>query len=84
MGLAQTIVAALGGEENIETVTNCYSRLRLTLTDPEKVNEGILKNETGASGIIRKGQNVQVVYGLQVNAIRKSVDTVLNRATVEE
>ena len=84
LGLAQTIVAALGGEENIETVTNCYSRLRLTLTDPEKVNEGILKNETGASGIIKKGQNVQVVYGLQVNAIRKSVDTVLNRATVEE
>ena len=84
LGVAHTIVAALGGEANIETVTNCYSRLRLTLTDPEKVNEGILKNETGASGIIKKGQNVQVVYGLQVNSIRRAVDTVLNREIVEE
>lgn len=76
-GLANTIVTALGGPENIETVTNCYTRLRLTLQEPNKVDESILKNETGASGIIVKGQNVQVVYGLQVESIRKSVDKYL-------
>ncbi len=84
LGLARTIIAALGGDENIETVTNCYSRLRLTLHDPEIINEGVLKGETGASGVMKKGNNVQVVYGLQVTKIRKAVDKVLNRESVEE
>ncbi|SFH57426.1 PTS transporter subunit EIIC [Pisciglobus halotolerans] len=75
--LAGIIVDALGGSSNIESVTNCYTRLRLTLNQPDKVNENILKNETGASGIIIKDHNVQVVYGLQVNGIRKSVDEYL-------
>lgn len=76
-GVAETIVQALGGVENIETVTNCYTRLRLTLHEPDKVNEGILRQETGASGVIVKNNNVQVVYGMQVNSIRKSVDEYL-------
>ncbi|OJF91607.1 PTS transporter subunit EIIC [Alkalibacterium sp. 20] len=84
LGLAQTIITALGGDENIQTVNNCYSRLRLTLLDPDKVNEGLLTGETGASGVMKRGQNVQVVYGLQVNKIRKAVDTVLNREPVEK
>lgn len=77
IGLASTIVNALGGPDNIESVTNCYTRLRLVLNEPNKVNERVLKNETGASGIVVKDQNVQVVYGLQVNSIRKSVDEFL-------
>jgi len=84
LGLAHLIVEALGGENNIKTVTNCYSRLRLTVDNPEIVDEQVLKNETGASGVIKKGENVQVVYGLQVTKIRKSVDHVLNRETAEE
>lgn len=76
-GMAPTIVDALGGQENINSVTNCYSRLRLTVNDPELVNETILKGETGASGVVVKDENVQVVYGLQVNKIRKSVDEYL-------
>jgi len=79
LGFAPTIVAALGGDENINTVTNCYSRLRLTVDNPDMVNEDVLKNETGASGVVVKDENVQVVYGLQVNKIRKSVDDYLGR-----
>lgn len=78
-GLAGVIVDALGGPENIDTLTNCYTRLRLTLREPGKVNEMVLKNETGASGVIVKDSNVQVVYGLQVNRIRKSVSDYLGR-----
>jgi PTS system maltose and glucose-specific IIC component len=64
-------------------VTNCYTRLRLTLVHPEKVDETVLKNETGASGVIIRDQNVQVVYGLQVTNIRKAVDRYLGRAGQE-
>lgn len=74
---AALIVSALGGEDNIESITNCYTRLRTVLRDPSVVKEDVLKNETGASGLIIKGQNVQVVYGLQVTAVRKAVDAEL-------
>lgn len=76
---ADIIVDALGGMENIKTVDSCYTRLRVLLKDPDKVNEAKLKGETGASGVIKKGDNVQVVYGLNVNSVRKSVDEYLGR-----
>ena len=34
----------------------------------------MLKNQTGAAAVIKKGKNVQVVYGLKVTAVRKAVD----------
>lgn len=71
---AALIVKALGGPENITKVDNCYTRLRLILADPELVQEDILKNDTGANGVIKKGNNVQVIYGLKVTAVRKAVD----------
>lgn len=82
-GNADVIVSALGGKENIKTVENCYTRLRLTLVEPSKVNESILKNETGASGVITKGENVQVVYGLNVTQVRRSVDQYLGNVASE-
>lgn len=80
-GHAPLIVDALGGANNINTITNCYSRLRLTLEDPSKVNEAVLKNQTGASGVMITDQNVHVVYGMQVNKIRKNVDQYLKRVS---
>ncbi|WP_018664467.1 glucose PTS transporter subunit EIIB [Heyndrickxia acidiproducens] len=82
-GLAAVIVSALGGADNINTVTNCYTRLRLTLKKPELVNEAVLKNETGASGVIIKDHNVHVVYGLQVSSVRQAVDKYLGRESEE-
>lgn len=81
---AQIIVDALGGADNINTLTNCYSRLRLTVDDPTKVDEATLKNQTGASGVMITDQNVHVVYGMQVNKIRQNVDKHLGRDSNEE
>lgn len=76
-GIGLTVVDLLGGKDNVESVTNCYSRLRTVLKDPTLVDEAGLKNETQASGVVFKGNNVQVVYGVQVGSIRKSVDEVM-------
>ncbi|KAE9525528.1 PTS transporter subunit EIIC [Testudinibacter aquarius] len=76
---ADTIIDGLGGQQNIQSVENCYTRLRLLLKDPELVDENLLKNYTGASAVIKMGNNVQVVYGLQVNSIRKAVDHALEQ-----
>ena len=71
---AALIVGALGGKENILKVTNCYTRLRTELENTDLVDENVLKNQTGAAAVIKKGKNVQVVYGLKVTAVRKAVD----------
>jgi maltose/glucose PTS system EIICB component len=73
---AAVIVEALGGADNIKKVDNCYTRLRLIIEDTSKVDQSALK-ATGASGVIVKDKNVQVVYGLQVTKIRKAVDNYL-------
>ena len=78
---AALIVEALGGAPNIKKVDNCYTRLRLILENPELVNEEVLKGQTAASGVIKKGSNVQVVYGLKVTAVRKAVDQELGIET---
>ncbi|MCI1986930.1 MAG: PTS transporter subunit EIIC [Lactobacillus sp.] len=74
---AAMIVEALGGADNIESVTNCYTRLRTVLKDPGVVDEATLKEQTGANAVIIKGNNVHVVYGLKVTAVRNAVDNEL-------
>ncbi|GLB29844.1 PTS system glucose/maltose-specific transporter subunit IIBC [Lacrimispora amygdalina] len=74
---AALIVKALGGPANIQKVDNCYTRLRLILANPDLVEEDVLKNDTAANAVIKKGNNVQVVYGLRINSVRKAVDEVL-------
>jgi PTS system maltose and glucose-specific IIC component len=71
--IGETIVLALGGKENIENVDNCYTRLRLVLKNPDIVDENLLK-KTGSKGVIKSGNNVQVVYGLHVKTVRDQVD----------
>ncbi|STD26505.1 PTS system IIB component, Glc family (TC 4.A.1)/PTS system IIC component, Glc family (TC 4.A.1) [Enterobacter asburiae] len=75
-GLGESIVTGLGGRENIEVVDNCYTRLRVTVKDVAIIDEPRLK-ATGAKGIIKQGNNVQVVYGLHVKKMREAVETFL-------
>ena len=64
-GVSATIARALGGRENIVTVGNCASRLRVKLNDLDAVDESMLK-DTGAFGVFKKDGGVQVVYGPKV------------------
>lgn len=81
---AGTIVSALGGKDNIVSVDNCYTRLRLVLKDTSLVQEDVLKNDTAAMGVVYKDQNVQVIYGLTINKVRKAVDEYLGNTSEEE
>lgn len=78
---AALIVEALGGADNIKKVDNCYTRLRLILENPELVQEDVLKGQTAANGVVKKGNNVQVIYGLKVTSVRKAVDAYLGNRT---
>ena len=59
--LSAEITRGLGGSANIEDVDCCATRLRCTVSNPDLVNDGILK-ATGASGVVHRGQGVQVIY----------------------
>ncbi|MEY8353550.1 PTS transporter subunit EIIC [Lachnospiraceae bacterium 54-53] len=71
--LAGRILESLGGKENISEITNCFTRLRVTVKDMSLVQEDSLKS-TGATGIVRPSANhVQVIYGLKVEGIAREV-----------
>ena len=69
----------LGGAANLETVSSCITRLRLTVKDPERIDEAGLK-ALGAKGVIRKGQNVQVIVGTQAEFIANEMNDLLKKS----
>ena len=71
------IIEGLGGFDNILTVDNCISRLRVDLKDISLLDEAILKS-TGAMGIIKVSDiHVHVVYGPAIEAIAEGVKTIM-------
>ncbi|MBQ8310808.1 MAG: PTS transporter subunit EIIC [Clostridia bacterium] len=71
--ISRMILDGLGGKENIASLDCCATRLRVSVKDPEKVVDATLK-ASGASGVIRKGVGVQVVYGPQVSVIKSELE----------
>lgn len=71
------IVKGLGDEDNITDVDCCATRLRVTVSDPEKVSDRLLK-ESGASGVIRRGNGIQIIYGPQVSVIKSDLEDFLD------
>ncbi len=79
VGLEDTsslIVRGLGGRENIRDVDCCATRLRVTVKNSDLVTDSLLKM-SGAAGVIRRGNGVQVVYGPQVSVIKSELDDFL-------
>lgn len=70
------IVAGLGGKKNISDVDCCITRLRITVFDSNKVVDATLK-ASGASGVIKKGNGIQVVYGPKVAVIKSKLEEYL-------
>ena len=62
MSQAQDILAGLGGNENIDSIEPCITRLRVEVVDPTMIDEKALK-QAGAFGVVQVGQTVQVVVG---------------------
>lgn len=76
------IVLGLGGRRNISDIDCCATRLRVTVKEGALVREEKLK-ESGASGVIRKGDGVQVIYGPRVSVIKSDLEDYLE-AGIEE
>ncbi|WP_417338703.1 glucose PTS transporter subunit IIA [Faecalibacterium sp.] len=73
------IVDGLGGAANLSDVDCCATRLRCTVKDAALVRQDVLK-ASGASGVICKGNGVQVVYGPKVAVIKAKLEDYLENA----
>lgn len=81
--VSQDICNGLGGKKNISDVDCCATRLRCTVFKPELVNDTLLKS-TGASGVVHKGNGVQIIYGPKVTVIKSNLEDYLETASNEE
>ncbi len=76
---SEAITRGLGGKKNISDIDCCATRLRCTVVDTSLVNDSVLKG-TGASGVVHKGNGVQIIYGPHVTVIKSELEDYLATA----
>ena len=81
--LSAAICRGLGGKKNISDVDCCATRLRCTVYKTELVDDAALK-ATGASGVVHKGNGVQIIYGPRVTVVKSNLEDYLETAPNEE
>lgn len=72
------LIEGLGGKDNIEELENCFTRLRVAVKDGSVINEDLI-NRVPNSGINRNGTDIQIIYGMQVAAMRDKVENALEK-----
>jgi PTS system maltose and glucose-specific IIC component len=77
--LAKKIIDHLGGKENIESISNCATRLRVTVKDASLVfDDDTWVNQLEAKGIVRTNNTIQIIYGPSVMGILTDVKDLLD------
>lgn len=75
----EKLLDALGGKENIVSLDNCLTRLRLVVKDMDVIDEEKIK-ETGAIAVVKlDNSNLQVIIGPQVNIVKNKLDKLINK-----
>ncbi|WP_340399096.1 beta-glucoside-specific PTS transporter subunit IIABC [Paenibacillus sp. FSL H8-0079] len=67
--LSKDILKLVGGEENVDQVTHCMTRLRFNLNDNKKADKVTLKNTPGVMGVMENGGQFQVIIGNDVPVV---------------
>lgn len=71
--LAEVIVSNVGGEENIQSLVHCATRLRFKLKDAEKANREVLRKTEGVVSLVESGGQFQIVIGNTVSDVYKAI-----------
>lgn len=67
--MIKSIIDNIGGKDNVNNVTHCYTRLRFVLKDNQKANKDKLENIKGIKGVVEKGGQLQLVIGNEVTEV---------------
>lgn len=70
---SELLLKGLGGKDNISDLDCCATRLRVTVRNTDLTDESTLK-ASGASGVIRKGNGIQIVFGPKVSVIKSALE----------
>lgn len=74
---AEKLLIALGGKDNIESLDNCITRLRLVVKNIDIIDEKVIKS-TGAIAVVKLDKNnLQVVIGPQVHVVKNRLDKLI-------
>lgn len=71
--IAKDILNNIGGEDNIQAVTHCATRLRLTLKDNNKANKDAVNQMDDVLNVVTQGGQFQIVIGNQVNKVYRAL-----------
>ncbi|TJO42033.1 PTS cellobiose/arbutin/salicin transporter subunit IIBC, partial [Escherichia coli] len=75
--LARSVIAALGGVDNISAVTHCMTRLRFVIKDDQLIDSPTLKTIPGVLGVVRSDNQCQVIIGNTVSQAFQEVVSLL-------
>jgi len=76
--LETQIIEALGGAHNIDSITACATRLRVTVNDEnDVVSNEIWMEYLDAAGVVRSGNSLQIIYGVHVGTILTKIKDIL-------
>ncbi|MEN1987618.1 beta-glucoside-specific PTS transporter subunit IIABC [Paenibacillus hubeiensis] len=82
--LSKEILKLVGGEENIDQVTHCMTRLRFNLNDNKKADKATLKNTPGVMGVMENGGQFQVIIGNDVPVVYNALVSNMSKAPTGE
>lgn len=74
---AEAILIGLGGKANIKDVTNCATRLRVSLFDDSLIEDASYFQSIGAHGLVHNGTAIQVIVGMSVPKVRDDFENLL-------
>lgn len=70
---AQEIITIVGGQNNIQSLVHCSTRLRFKLVDESKVNDNLAKNHKNILSVVKKGGQYQLVIGNDVDNVYNEI-----------
>lgn len=74
----ELLIEALGGKGNIVEITNCATRLRLSVEDETLVKDTNTFKKLGAVGLVKSGKSIQVIIGLNVPKVRENIESLIS------
>ena len=74
---AAIFLEAVGGRDNVVKVNNCATRLRLTVSDVNLVQEDAAFKAGRAHGVVRNGDALQIIVGLDVPQVREQFELLM-------
>ncbi|MDN6110638.1 MAG: PTS transporter subunit EIIB, partial [Enterobacterales bacterium] len=73
----ELILSALGGKENIDSLDNCITRLRLVVKDMALINKDILKKAGALAVVVLDNHSLQVIIGPQVQSVKTGIEALI-------